>query len=195
MRRIFSTVRRPHEPAFTVESFAMIATVRPAMLAVPVTTPSAGSSGSTAFASSASSTNEPGSMSRAMRSRAKSFPFSAFFAWYLGAPPFSMRASVSVSFLSRDMSALLLRSEKTRHQRGRRAYRRRRRLGGYSRVGVRVDVGRRVRLAGGAARGGAAAGLLAKRGGPADGAGVHGPLRRLGGEDDRRAPPPVPPRP
>jgi hypothetical protein len=26
MRRIFSTVRLPHEPAFTVESFAMIAT-------------------------------------------------------------------------------------------------------------------------------------------------------------------------
>ena len=29
MRMIFSTVRAPHEPAFTVESFAMIATGRP----------------------------------------------------------------------------------------------------------------------------------------------------------------------
>ena len=27
-----------------------------------------------------------------MRSRAKSLPCSAFFSWYFGAPPFSMRA-------------------------------------------------------------------------------------------------------
>src|SRR5580693_7888369 len=100
MRRIFSTVRFPHEPAFTVESFAMIATGRPATSAVPVTTPSAGSSGSRLFASAASSTKEPSSTRRAMRSRAKSLPVSAFFAWYFGAPPFSMRVSVSamVSF-------------------------------------------------------------------------------------------------
>ena len=37
-------MRRPHEPAFTVESFAMMHTVRPSIVAVPVTTPSAGSS-------------------------------------------------------------------------------------------------------------------------------------------------------
>ncbi len=42
MRRIFSTVRSPHEPAFTVESLAMMATGRPATWPVPVTTPSAG---------------------------------------------------------------------------------------------------------------------------------------------------------
>ena len=60
MRRIFSTVRRPHEPAFTVESLAMMQTVRPSIVAVPVTTPSAGSSGSRLFASAASSTNDPG---------------------------------------------------------------------------------------------------------------------------------------
>ena len=33
MRRIFSTVRLPHEPAFTVESLAMMATVRPSIVA------------------------------------------------------------------------------------------------------------------------------------------------------------------
>ena len=51
MRRIFSTVRFPHEPAFTVESFAMIAIVRPPREAVPVITPSAGRSAETALAS------------------------------------------------------------------------------------------------------------------------------------------------
>ena len=42
MRMIFSTVRAPQEPAFTVESLAISATGRPSMVAVPVTTPSAG---------------------------------------------------------------------------------------------------------------------------------------------------------
>src|SRR5437763_1052436 len=105
MRKIFSTVRRPHEPAFTVESFAMIATVRPAIFPVPVTTPSAGKSGSWLLASSASSTKVPASTNRAMRSRAKSFPCSAFFWWYFGAPPFSARSSASRSVLSVDIDA------------------------------------------------------------------------------------------
>jgi hypothetical protein len=42
IRMIFSTVRAPHEPAFTVESLAMMATTRPPTAAVPVITPSAG---------------------------------------------------------------------------------------------------------------------------------------------------------
>ena len=41
---IFSTVRAPHDPAFTVESLAIIATGRPCTLPMPVTTPSAGRS-------------------------------------------------------------------------------------------------------------------------------------------------------
>ena len=43
MRMIFSTVRAPHEPALTVESFAITATSRPEIRAIPVITPSAGS--------------------------------------------------------------------------------------------------------------------------------------------------------
>src|SRR5215471_12317892 len=92
MRRIFSTVRAPQLPALTVESLAMSATVRPAIFPRPVTTPSAGSSGSAELAKEPSSTNEPGSRSRAMRSLANSFPVSEFLAWYLGAPPSRMRA-------------------------------------------------------------------------------------------------------
>ena len=44
MRIIFSTVRAPHEPAFTVGSLATTQTGRPSMVPVPVTTPSAGRS-------------------------------------------------------------------------------------------------------------------------------------------------------
>jgi hypothetical protein len=40
---IFSTVRAPQLPALTVESLAIRQTCRPSMVAVPVTTPSAGS--------------------------------------------------------------------------------------------------------------------------------------------------------
>src|ERR1700730_11792179 len=41
MRRIFSTVFGPHEPAFTVGSFAISATVRPSTVPTPVSTHSA----------------------------------------------------------------------------------------------------------------------------------------------------------
>ena len=41
MRRIFSTVFGPQEPAFTVGSLAISATRRPSIVARPVTTPSA----------------------------------------------------------------------------------------------------------------------------------------------------------
>ena len=65
---IFSTVRAPHEPAFTVGSLAITHTGRPSIVPMPVTTPSAGRSsvGAKALASSPSSTNEPSSSSRAM---------------------------------------------------------------------------------------------------------------------------------
>ena len=99
-------MRAPHEPAFTVESLAMIATVRPSIVPVPVITPSAGRSPARAsLASSASSTNEPGSSSRAMRSRAKSFFCSPFFWWYFGAPPFSMSAILRLRSSSEAMKA------------------------------------------------------------------------------------------
>jgi len=74
IRMIFSTVRAPHDPALTVESFAISATGRPSMVAVPVMTPSAGSPSARAFANRPSSVKLPGSASRAIRSRANSLP-------------------------------------------------------------------------------------------------------------------------
>ena len=74
-RTIFSTVRAPHEPAFTVGSLAMTHTGRPSTVPTPVTTPSAGRSPASALASSAFSTNEPSSSSSASRSRTNSFPW------------------------------------------------------------------------------------------------------------------------
>ena len=50
IRMIFSTVRAPQEPALTVESLAIRQTGRPSMVAVPVTTPSAGSPSASALA-------------------------------------------------------------------------------------------------------------------------------------------------
>ena len=76
---IFSTVRRPQDPAFTVESLAITATRRPATFARPVITPSAGSSGSSALANAPSSTKLSGSSRKRTRSRANNFPLSAFF--------------------------------------------------------------------------------------------------------------------
>ena len=52
-RTIFSTVRAPHEPAFTVGSLAITHTGRPSIRPTPVTTPSAGRSPASALASSA----------------------------------------------------------------------------------------------------------------------------------------------
>jgi hypothetical protein len=76
MRRIFSTVRAPQEPALTVESLAMTQTLRPSIRPVPVTTPSAGRSPARLFAKAASSRNEPSSSRSARRSRQKSLPAS-----------------------------------------------------------------------------------------------------------------------
>ena len=71
-RTIFSTVRAPHEPAFTVGSLAMTTTGRPSTVPRPVTTPSAGSPVARALASWPSSTKVPSSTSSAIRSRTKS---------------------------------------------------------------------------------------------------------------------------
>ena len=53
MRRIFSTVFGPQEPALTVGSLAISATRRPSIVARPVTTPSAPSPSWSQLASSA----------------------------------------------------------------------------------------------------------------------------------------------
>ena len=68
-RTIFSTVRAPHEPAFTVGSLATTTAGRPSTSPRPVTTPSAGNPSAVAFASTASSTNVSGSNSNPRRSR------------------------------------------------------------------------------------------------------------------------------
>ena len=94
IRMIFSTVRAPHEPAFTVESLAIRQTGRPSIVAVPVITPSAGRSPASTLASWPSSANEPSSTSRAIRSRAKSLPRPAFASWYFAAPPPSTAARI-----------------------------------------------------------------------------------------------------
>jgi hypothetical protein len=82
MRMIFSTVLAPQEPALTVESLAITATVRPPTAPIPVTTPSAGRSPASALASRPSSTKPSAeSSSRANRSRANSLPCSRALAW------------------------------------------------------------------------------------------------------------------
>ena len=95
---IFSTVFGPHEPALTVGSFAMTATWRPATVPMPVTTPSAPKPSCSQFASSASSANESGSSSRAIRSRTGSLPCCADFSWWRSGPP--ARAWSSACFRS-----------------------------------------------------------------------------------------------
>src|SRR5215469_9062978 len=92
IRMIFSTVRAPQEPALTVESLAISATVRPSMVAVPVITPSAGSPSARTLAYRPSSVKLSSSVSSAIRSRANSLPAFAAASWYLGAPPRSMPA-------------------------------------------------------------------------------------------------------
>src|SRR5215467_11705862 len=92
IRMIFSTVRAPQEPALTVESLAISATVLPSMVAVPVITPSAGSPSARTLAYRPSSVKLPVSVSSAIRSRANSLPAFAAASWYLGAPPRSMPA-------------------------------------------------------------------------------------------------------
>ncbi len=78
-RTIFSTVRAPHDPAFTIGSLATMIAGTPSIDPRPVTTPSAGSPLAMALASTASSTNEPSSTRRSMRSRAVSLPWPRIF--------------------------------------------------------------------------------------------------------------------
>ncbi len=77
IRMIFSTVRAPHEPALTVESLAISATGRPPTVAVPVTTPSAGSPSARTLANAPSSVKLPSSTSSPIRCRANSLPLAA----------------------------------------------------------------------------------------------------------------------
>src|SRR3954469_6784006 len=95
MRMIFSTVLGPHEPALTVGSFAITQTGRPAIAAIPVTTPSAPKPSFSQFASSASSANEPESTSRSILSRTGSLPCSADFSWWRSGPPARARSRAS----------------------------------------------------------------------------------------------------
>src|SRR5215207_2216676 len=90
-RTIFSTVRAPHEPAFTVGSLAMTHTGRPSTRPTPVTTPSAGRSSARLLASSPSSTNESLSRSDARRSRTNSLPCAASLSPTLARLPASAR--------------------------------------------------------------------------------------------------------
>src|SRR4051794_24770449 len=92
---IFSTVFGPQEPAFTVGSFAITHTGRPATFAMPVTTPSAPKPSLSQFASNASSANEPGSTSRSIRSRTGSLPCWADFLRWRSGPPARARSSAS----------------------------------------------------------------------------------------------------
>src|SRR4051812_30405554 len=84
---IFSTVFGPQEPALTVGSLAIRQTGRPAIVAMPVTTPSAPKPSCSQLASRPSSVNESGSTSRATRSRTGSLPCPSDFSWWPDGPP------------------------------------------------------------------------------------------------------------
>src|SRR5512138_202726 len=90
-RTIFSTVRAPHDPAFTVGSLATTHTGRPSMRPTPVTTPSAGRSSARLLARSPSSTNEPASSSSERRSRTNSLFWARSFSPALARLPASAR--------------------------------------------------------------------------------------------------------
>src|SRR5580704_8479087 len=98
MRMIFSTVRGPHEPAFTVGSLAITAHALPCITPIPVTTPSAASSGSSVPASSPSSTNGvPVSNSREIRSRGINLFWAASLSRWRWGPPARARARRSLT--------------------------------------------------------------------------------------------------
>src|SRR5262245_26176613 len=87
IRMIFWTVFSPQEPAFTVKSLAITQIGRPTTVPTPVTTPSAGVSGSAERARSQSSWNSvPGSRRRPRRSRTKSLPSARSLSRYLTFP-------------------------------------------------------------------------------------------------------------
>src|ERR1700722_1765147 len=105
MRRIFSTVLGPHEPALTVGSLAISATVRPPIRPSPVTTPSAPRPSSCQLASSASSANESASSRRATRSRTGSLPCSRAFSRWRSGPPARARSVAPGRALTTDRSS------------------------------------------------------------------------------------------
>src|SRR3954468_5302303 len=100
MRRIFSTVFGPHEPALTAGSLAISATGRPPTVPIPVTTPSAPSPSCSQLASSPSSANESASRRRATRSRTGSFSCSATFLRCRSAPPSSAASRAALTLLT-----------------------------------------------------------------------------------------------
>src|SRR4051794_6921364 len=109
MRIIFSTVRAPQDPAFTVESLAMIATGRPCTRPMPVTTPSDGRSPAVALASRPSSMKSlpPSSQSSAIRSRQNSLPAAALLSWYFAVPPLRTLSARESSSSLRDIDVSL----------------------------------------------------------------------------------------
>src|SRR5690625_1712821 len=83
MRMIFSTVLLPHDPAFTVESFAITQTDCPFTFPIPVTTPSEGNESSIQLAKKASSISRSSSNSNSRRLLTINLPFSSSLASYL----------------------------------------------------------------------------------------------------------------
>src|SRR5579863_7127255 len=112
MRTIFSTVRGPQEPALTVGSFAITAHVLPCITPMPVTTPSAASSGSSVPASSPSSTKSlPESNRRLIRSRAVSlFWVASLSRWRCGPPARARSRRSSTDSANARLDAHFLRS-------------------------------------------------------------------------------------
>src|SRR4051794_30825642 len=100
MRRIFSTVFGPHDPALTAGSFAISATGRPPSVPIPVTTPSAPSPSCSQLARRPSSAIESGSSSRATRSRTGSFSCSATFLRCRAGPPSSAASRAALTSLT-----------------------------------------------------------------------------------------------
>src|SRR3954447_5009635 len=100
MRRIFSTVFGPQEPALTAGSLAISAIGRPPTVPIPVTTPSAPRPSCSQFASRLSSARESWSRSRATRSRTGSFSCSATFLRCRSGPPSSAASRAALMSLT-----------------------------------------------------------------------------------------------
>ncbi len=98
---IFSTVFGPHEPALTVGSLAIRDTPRPAIVAMPVTTPSAPKPSCSELASRASSVKEPSSAKRVTRSRTGSLPCCSALAWWRSGPPARARSRAAARSVTR----------------------------------------------------------------------------------------------
>ncbi len=91
----------------------MIATGLPSRVAVPVTTPSAGSPSASTLAKRPSSVNEPASATSAIRSLANIFPLAAADWWYLAAPPRSTRSLSAPTSGSEESTVSVTLAERT----------------------------------------------------------------------------------